>query len=212
LKDVSSPNQTQTPTSETPPASTKAKTDTPTVPDTYTFKPPAEGVEPDKDMVEAAIPVFKELELTQAEADKLSDLYNRLAKNKSDIGLASIKAMGEKWESEAKVDPYIGPNLDKIKVDVGRAMDQIELARPGIKSRFANAMNMTMAGSNPAFIETFWELSKSIIEGKHVVGGGPSQQGQTANGQSQRPSIAQAMYPNEPNDDLTRKDQTDGYP
>ena len=153
-------------------------------------------------MATAATPVFKELGLTQAQADKLVDLYNGLAKGKADIGLATIKAMGEKWEGEAKADPYIGPNLDKIKVDVGRALDQIELTRPGIKSRFANAMNMTMAGSNPAFIETFWELSKSIIEGKHVVGGGPSPHGQTDRGNAPRPTIAQAMYPN-----LTRTNQ-----
>jgi hypothetical protein len=147
-------------------------------------------------MVSAATPVFKELGLTQAQADKLVDLYNGLAKGKADIGLATIKAMGEKWEGEAKADPYIGPNLDKIKVDVGRAMDRLEQTRPGIKARFANAMNMTMAGSNPAFIETFWELAKSITEGTHVVAGGPSPAGQSATGQTQRPSIAASMYPN----------------
>ena len=185
----------QTPTLSPEPKA-DVKPDAPAVPDAYTFKPAMEGAEPDKDLVSAATPIFKELGLTQAQADKLVDLYNGMAKKQSDIGLATIKAMGEKWEAEAKADPYIGPNLDKIKVDVGRALDRLEQARPGIKTRFANAMNMTMAGSNPAFIETFWELSKSIVEGTHVQAGGPSPQGQSSNGQSQRPSIAQAMYPN----------------
>jgi hypothetical protein len=198
LKDAQTPvtqptDQTQT---SSPEPKADAKPDAPATPDTYTFKPAMEGAEPDKDLVSAATPVFKELGLTQAQADKLVDLYNGMAKKQSDIGLATIKAMGEKWESELKADPYLGPNLSKISEDVGRAKDLIEQARPGFKTRFANAMNMTMAGSNPAMVEGFWEMAKMVIEGKHVQAGGPSPQGQSATGQSQRPSIAQAMYPN----------------
>ena len=188
------PPETTTPTPETrsDPA-TKPASEPAAVPDKYEFKPP-EGSALDEAVVAAATPIFRELGLSQAAADKLVTFYNEQMKAIADTGAKAVLAMREKWVSEVKSDPEMGSKLDVIKADIGRAYDVLGDAK--LVQDFKTAMDLTGAGDNPAFIKALWKLSQKVIEGKPVVGGGPSPHGQTAGGQSQRPSIAQAMYPN----------------
>lgn len=205
IKDVSQTQSTETPT-PTPASSTTSSTTEPApsdpapapdpaagVPDTYNFAAP-EGTTLDKAVTDAATPIFRELGLNQAAADKLVAFYNQQMKAQADIGVKAVLAMREKWVGEAKSDPALGPKLEQIKADVARAYDV--LGDPKLVSDFKDAMNLTGAGDNPAFIKAFHKLAQLVIEGKPVSGGGPSPHGQTNSGRSERPSIASAMYPN----------------
>lgn len=183
-----------TTTSPTTPTSADATHDpAPTpAPDTYTFKTPS-GAEADPTLVAAATPIFKELNLTQPQADKLIELWNKTAASDVDRAKQVIAAQGEKWETELKADKLMGHQLDRVKLDIGRALD---LLPPQIKTDFQKSMNDTMAGNHPAMVRAFWELSKLVTEGTHVRGGSPSPNGQTAPAAPTKPTAAQAMYPN----------------
>jgi hypothetical protein len=133
--------------------------------------------------------VFKELGLSQDQATKLVEFQAKLAEQQ----LASVKAMDDKWIDQINKDPEIGTKLATVKADIGRALDALNDAK--LVSEFKDAMNLTRAGNNPAFVKAFWKLSQLVTEGKPVPGGRPSPLGQNPTGQKQIPSAAAAMYP-----------------
>lgn len=196
-------DQTQTQTEPTissnPPATTEgttheSKPPTPPepAPESYTFKTTA-GDEPDAKLVSTFTPIFRELNLTQAQADKLVEAYNSHAGARADDAKAVIAAMGEKWNAELKADKVMGSQLPTVQADVGKAIAQLPAE---VQAPFRAAMNDTMAGNNPAIVRAFWEFAKLVNEGKHVTGGGPSPV--TKPGNSSRPSMAESMYPDLP--------------
>lgn len=182
------------PTTPTDPVVDPAKPATPSgAPDAYTFTPP-EGITYDKSVLDAATPIFRELNLPQAAADKLVEFWNTQAKSQADVVDRAIAAQGEKWMTEVKSDPDIGPKLEQISADIGRMYDTFN--NPKLVSDFKLAMNASMVGNNPAFIKVLHALAQSRLEGKPVTAGGPSPNGQSPTGKISRPSLAQAMYPN----------------
>lgn len=189
---MTTPQPTNSGTDPKPDATAAAPKPEPVVPDTYTFKAPS-GREPDKALVDTFTPVFRELGLTQAQADKLVDAYNAQSKSDADKAVETIQAMGRKWESETKADPVLGPNLDKVKMQIGQALDM--LPKEDVTA-FRNAMNETMVGNHPAFIKTFWRMAEKMVAGTHVQGINPSPNGQSPSGHTERPSIAESMWPN----------------
>lgn len=171
------------------------KEPTPGAPDKYTdFKLP-EGYELDKGVLEEASPIFKELNLSQDQAQKLVDLYSKHALATEEQHLKLFQETQQKWISEIKTDPEIGGKLDQVKTTVARAIDG--LGDPKLAADFRQAMDYTGAGNNPAFIRAFYKLASKLTEGGFVSGRGPAPQGQRANGAS-RPSAAQAIYPGGP--------------
>ena len=179
----------------TPPAVPAA----PAVPDAYTLTAP-EGQVLDSDLVAAATPVFRELGLDNAAAQKLVDIYNTKALTQAQATARVINAMAETWRNETLSDPVLGPNMPKIQTDVGRAYDALVAngaLKPAEVDAFKTAINQTMFGNNPAFVRVLWRMSQSLVEGSHVPGSNPSPHGQDSGGNANtRPSIAQAMYPN----------------
>lgn len=171
------------------------------IPDKYEFRP-AEGAPPyDETIIATATPVFKELGLSQAQADKLVSIWNTHAKSQADIAVQAVIAQGEKWMTETKADPSVGPKLDTIKADIGRAFDAMiadnTLTRKDVED-FKQTMDLSMAGNQRAFIKTLGALAKSRIEGKPINPGRatPSEAGQNPNGAVSKPTPAQLMYPN----------------
>jgi hypothetical protein len=192
-----SQTQTEPVTSSTIPADPtthepKPATPADPVPESYTFKT-SPGTEPDEKLVSTFTPIFRELNLTQAQADKLVEAYNSHAGARAEDAKAVIAAMGEKWNAELKADKVMGSQLPTVQADVGKAITQLPA---DVQAPFRAAMNDTMAGNNPAIVRAFWEFAKLVNEGKHVTGGGPSPV--TKPGSPSRPSMAESMYPDLP--------------
>lgn len=200
------------PTTETPPpkpsdppaaTSTSKPDDKPAAgaPETYTdFKAP-DGYSIAKETIDAATPIFKDLGLTQDQAQKLVDFHTQqmiaAAKGPTD----AIEALQTKWRTEtlADADMKAAVNGDKtgleaVKLDIGRALNAIGDAQ--LVANFKDVMNTTGVGDNPAFVKALWKMSSFITEGKHVSGGGPSPHGQSAPGTSANPGAAKSLYPN----------------
>jgi hypothetical protein len=163
-------------------------------PEAYTdFTVPA-GYTLDPEISKEASGIFKAMNLPQAEAQKLVDFYVAKTTESQNAPFQLWQETQEKWVTEIKSDPQMGPRLNEIKTTISRAIDG--LGDPKLAKDFREAMDYTGAGNNPAFIRAFWKLAEKITEGGHVSGNGPSPQGQRRQGET--PSAARAMYPNLP--------------
>jgi len=182
IKDVSAP----------PPAEPKPVNG---APETYAdFKLP-QGAELDKETLGKASPLFKELNLTQDQAQKLVDFYNDINTSAKEKLSAVVTEMRTEWRNQVKADKDIGPKLDSVITEIGRAKSHIPAE---VRTAFESALDVTGAGDHPAIVRGFYELAKLVNEGTHVVGGKPSPEGQSKSGTVAPPSLAGAMYPNLP--------------
>lgn len=182
LKDVSAP----------PPAETKPDTG---APETYTdFKLP-DGAVLDVEVLGKASPLFKELNLTQDQAQKLVDFYNDINTASKEKLAAVVTEMRTEWRDQVKADKILGPKLDNVITEIGRAKAHLPAE---VRSAFESALDITGAGDHPAIVRGFYEMAKLVNEGSHVQGGKPSPEGQTKSGATTPPSLAGAMYPNLP--------------
>lgn len=146
--------------------------------------------------VEEATPIFRELGLDNAQAQRLVDFYNKQITKATgpEANKAILDARNAQFMEQLQRDPEIGGKLPQVKADIGRAMDA--LGKPELKAEFQKAMDASPEGNNPLFVKMFHALAEKVIEGKPTSGGGPSPHGQTAGGVAERPSIANAMWPN----------------
>lgn len=169
----------------------EGETTSPVVPETYAdFKVP-EGYTLDKSVMAEAAPIFKEMNLTQAQAQKLVDFYTKQSQASVDKPYQDYLATRKTWQDQVKAD--FGNQLPEVKATIGRALSTLP---PEVVKGFREAMDATGAGDNPAFVKAFYTLAKSVIEGRPVTPGGPSPQGQGA--PTSRPSAAAALFPKLP--------------
>ena len=170
----------------------------PTAPEAYTFTAP-EGQQLNQQFLDEATPIFKELGLDNAKAQKLVDTWNKLAKSESDLSVEAVNRMREGWRTEfTKSD--LGSKVDDVKASVGRMKDAIFANDAVGRKAFEDAMDLTGAGDHPAVIAAWYKASQKFTEGTHVSGGKPSPLGQRAPGEAPK-SAAQRMYPNLPSID-----------
>jgi hypothetical protein len=186
IKDVGTPPVEAAPPSE-------SKPETPAVPEAYDFVAP-EGVTLDPKLIEAATPVFKELGLSQEAAQKLVDFHAKHSAETETRLLKTVDDMRAKWQSEVRADKELA-NLDAVKAELGRAKDKLPA---DVRTAFDEAMNLTGMGDHPAIVKGLFKLAQLVNEGRPVIGSGPSPEGQTKSGQTARPTLAAAMYPNLP--------------
>jgi hypothetical protein len=163
-------------------------------PEAYKFKAP-EGQELNKAVVDKAIPIFKELNLSNEQAQKLVDFYTEQSKGIAKGLYDYQQEVRRGWQSEVK-EAY-GTKLPEVKAVVGRALNSLDLPAETVAA-FRQTMDATGAGDNLGFIKVFEALAKKVTEGRPVVGNGPSKFGQQAPGTTERPSAARALYPNLP--------------
>lgn len=163
------------------------------VPDKYEpFKLP-EGVSLDEKTMGEAQTMFKELGLTQGHAQQLVDFYTKQIAATAQAPVEAYRQMRDGWREAVAKDPEIGSKLPQVRESIARALDTIP--DKALVNEFREAMNLTGAGDNPAFIKVFYNLALKIGEGQPVAGKGPSAHGQAAPGAGPK-SVAQALYPN----------------
>lgn len=197
LRDQTQPQTTpQTPATTTTPPTTTEPVVPPIVPEAYKPFTVPEGFALNKEVVDAAVPVFKELGLTQDQAQKLVDLQSKREAELSKAGQGDYASMREGWRKDVLADTALSSG-GKVKPEVlqtiGRAIDG--LGDPKLSGEFRQVMDTTGVGDNPAFVRAFFKLAQQVTEGRPVQGGGPSPKGQEAPG-AKPTSIASAMYPN----------------
>lgn len=138
--------------------------------------------------------MFRKHGLPQTAAQELVDFYIAKTQEAHEAPFKAMVAMREAWRTEVKSDPAIGPRLDAVRTTISKAIDTLG---PDLAPAFRQAMDLTGAGDNPAFIRAFAKFAERLTEGSHVAGTGPAAAGQARPG-SRPASAAQALYPNLP--------------
>jgi hypothetical protein len=131
-------------------------------PESYDFKAP-EGITLDPVAVEAFAPVAKDLGLTQAQAQRVVDLYAGLQAQQAETQAAQVKA----WAKAVTTDKEIGgAKWAENRALIAQARDKF--ASPELVS----LMEQTGLGSHPEIIKLFVKVGKAIADDGHVTGGG----------------------------------------
>jgi hypothetical protein len=179
---------------------TETKTeDKPVVPEKYADWKLPDGYELDAKVNEEASPLFKELGLTQDQAQKLVDFYSKHALATSREALDGWMKTRSDWREGIKNDPKLGKLVGSdgnfgpdspLVVTVTRALDGLQ--NPKLVADFKEAMELTGAGDNPAFVGVLHALASKLTEGTSYAQGSP------VASNSKRPSAGAALYPNLP--------------
>jgi hypothetical protein len=154
---------------------------TPEVPDTYAFNVP-DGMEIDQAFADSVSPVFKELGLSQEQADKLVSAYaERMGAQQQSVTDAYQKQLDE-WTTELKSDQEVGG--DAFEQNAGIAAKAIkQFGSDELKA----LLDETGIGSNPAMFKFALAVGKTL--GEDEPGSGDAA--------NQPSTIEDEMYPNE---------------
>ena len=204
-------NPTPSPDQKTPDTSTAKPSDAPkpvdakkpaepgVVPEKYDLKAP-EGYEIDPKMVEEFTPIAKELGLTNEQAQKLADVWNKHSIESAEAPYKAYEEFRTKGRDEIVKDPALGDGKDNLKPEVRTNISKVYDAIGDAKliEAFKADMDLTGSGDRPSFVRVMNAVGKLLSEGTLVKGSGASPLGQTSSGNAAKPSAAQALYPNNP--------------
>jgi len=143
------------------------------VPETYELAAP-EGFEKlDEETVAAATPVFKELGLTNEQANKLVPVAGEFAKKiiaeRDQQFIGQIMEQRKSWLEEAKADKEIGgANWDASLADAGRALDRLGFPKG---SPLRVSLDESGYGNNPELVRLLARAGKAIGEDTDFVRG-----------------------------------------
>jgi len=116
-----------------------------------------DGVEIDASALEAARPIFQELGLDQAGAQKLVDFYATKLGEVAGTIAAQAEALTTEWQGQIKQD--WGAQYD---ANLAVAAKAVQLGGPELR----DALNETGAGNHPAVIKFFHKIGMTISEDK----------------------------------------------
>lgn len=138
-------------------------------PEKYEFKVP-DGVELDEALVSAFTPLAKELNLDNASAQKLVDLYTRTRAADTQKLYDAWAQTHEKWVGAAKADKeFGGANFDASVAVAKKAMTAAAL---GGGKDLVEALNVTGAGNHPEVIRFFYRVGKLMADDRFDTGKG----------------------------------------
>lgn len=139
--------------------------------------------------------------LSQEQAQSLIDFHTAQVRAAAEATDAVISDMRNDWRAKIGADPELGrvvngvPALSpKVNETLGRLYDTMD---PKDVSAFKEALDLTGAGDNPAFLRFFYKLAQRQTEGRPTNANGPSPLGQV-NPSAAPKSMASAMFPNLP--------------
>lgn len=194
------PTETPKPTETKPESSLANQPDAKApegAPNTYAdFKVP-EGFEMDPEVRTEASALFKGMNLSQDNAQKLVDFYTAKTREAFETPFNAYQDTRKEWRAAAESNPTLRGKLGpggEVLTTINRAINGLN--NPQLASAFREAMDFTGAGDNPAFIETFFLIAQQLTEGSHVAGRGPSPMGQGRPGTVRSP--ATDLWPNLP--------------
>lgn len=130
----------------------------------YEFTRP-EGVELDTKLAEALMPEFKDLGLTQGQAQKLVERYTEAMQSKVAAQAETFASMVDGWATEAKADKEIGG--DKWDATISNSQRAVKaLGTPELR----DYLNTSGGGNHPELIRFMSKVGALI--GEDVPAGG----------------------------------------
>lgn len=139
-----------------------------TVPEKYEFKLP-EGMTLDEASMAIVSPIFKELGLDNASAQKLVDLQSQLTKANEDAHASQFTQYVEGLKKESK--EYFGTKLPEVMRNMARVRDTfMPKSADGKDHPLLDKLNVSGLANDKHVIELFDKIGRVIGEGKFVEG------------------------------------------
>lgn len=157
------------------------------------FKLP-EGVALQPESLAEATALFKEINVSQGDAQKLVDFHVKTLKAAEEGPAKEWSDQQKKWRDEIAADTTLAPRLPEIKTNFSKMLSAVQ--DPALEKDFREMVEFTGAGNNPSFIKMMDKLSQHFTEGKVVKAGdkpAPVNEPGKATGTG-----AKALYPNLP--------------
>lgn len=155
-------------------------------PDEYEDFTFPDGIEADEAAIKDFVPLAKELDLNQAQAQKLVDYDSQRRLDEAQARQEAWAETLEGWRSDAESDKEIGGNAFNDNIVVAKAAID-EFGTDELKA----ALDATGVGNHPEFIRFAYRIGKAISDDKLNVGGarGTAQSSQKTQGQKMYPSM-----------------------
>ena len=131
------------------------------VPEKYEFKLP-EGMTLDLEKLKIVEPVFKDLGLSNEQAQKLVDLQSQIVKNEEEAHVQAFNQYVEDLKKEAKT--FFGPKLPDVMRNVARARDQF------IHKELQEKLNVSGLANDKDVLVFLDKLGRVVGEGKFIDG------------------------------------------
>ena len=133
-------------------------------PDEYGEFTIPEGVELDSTLLDTVSPIFKELNLTQDQAQKLVNVYGEQVKAIEQKYETAIQDQRKEWREEFKKDPKSGEILSFAK----KAVDFLAKDSEETKALFTG--EHSFLSDHPVFIRALAKVGKYLSEDQFVDG------------------------------------------
>lgn len=128
----------------------------------------ADGLVLDQKKLDAVLPLFQELNLSQSDAQKLVDFQTSLVKQNEEEHVKAWDAFVETQKTEAKT--YFGTKLPEVMRNVARARDTFMPKDANGKSVLQEKINAAGFSNDKDFLEMMDKVGRVIGEGKFVSG------------------------------------------
>lgn len=125
-----------------------------------------EGMELDEKAMEQFVPIAKELDLSQEQAQKLVTLYSNQIKAQVDMQEETYSTIRNDWVKEVKADKEIGG--EKFNENVATAREAVKTFG---SDELTDMLNTTGLGDHPAVVKFFYKVGKAMKDDSIVHGG-----------------------------------------
>jgi hypothetical protein len=164
-------------------------------PEKYTDWKLPEGFQMEQKDSAQAGDLFRSLNLSQDQGQKLVDFYAQHVKQEVDKPQQVYQDMRKTWRDQTLADPDVGGNqLDATKSRISKVLDVFP--DQAVVRDFKEKMDLTGAGDILSFVKIFNWMASRLGEGGFIRGNNPVVG--RRDGQAGRPSLAAAMFPNLP--------------
>lgn len=152
-------------------------------PDSYEDFTVPEGMEVDADLMKEFVPIAKENNLTQEQAQKLVDVYNKQQEKSVEAAAQGWQDIQSEWRKSSENDSEFGGS--NFQENIGKAK---EFLKEFGTDELYEALEVTGVGNHPEFIRAFARAGKALSEARVVTGKTVAPQQKT---------IAETLFPNQ---------------
>ncbi len=134
---------------------------TPKAPAEYTTFTLPDGMEIDADLLSESSALAKELDLDQAQAQKLIDLQTKDHQRAQEAQSSDWVALNEQWVLEAGADKELGPTPAQFEANTAIALKAVDVFG---NDKLRVVLTDTGAGNHPEMIRFMYRVGKAISE------------------------------------------------
>lgn len=133
-------------------------------PEKYEFKKADGKPAPDAELATELSNVAKEFDLSQAAAQRVYDLGQKLVDKHVGTLQAQIEQTRNDWATQTKADKEVGG--DQIDANLAVARKAMELGTPELKK----VLNETGLGNHPEIVRWMYRVGKTLKQDEHISG------------------------------------------